>query len=70
MLTDVRVRQAKALAMSDIGGLHLLVTPCFHLAARLLLPQHDRPAAIEADDVKRVLANIDADYGGRSVEFL
>jgi hypothetical protein len=40
------------------------------LATRPLLPQHDATALILANDVERVLADIDADYGGRSVEFL
>jgi hypothetical protein len=35
-----------------------------------LLPQHDGTAPILANDVERVLADIDADYGGRGVEFL
>jgi hypothetical protein len=33
--------------------------PRFDLAARQLVPQHDRAALIEADDVKRILATID-----------
>jgi hypothetical protein len=33
--------------------------PRFDLAVRLLLPQHDRAASIEADDVKRNIADID-----------
>src|SRR6266478_3400438 len=41
-----------------------------HLATRPLLPQHDGTALILANDVERVLADIDADYGGRSVEFM
>jgi hypothetical protein len=41
-----------------------------HLATRPLLPQHDGTAPILANDVKRVLADINADYGGRSVELL
>jgi hypothetical protein len=43
-----------------------------HLATRPLLPQHDGTAEILANDVKRVLADINADYGGRgrSLEFL
>jgi hypothetical protein len=41
-----------------------------HLATRPLLPQHDGSAPILANDVERVLADIDADYGGRSVELL
>ena len=32
---------------------------------RPLLAQHDRNAIIKANDMKRVLANIDADYGNR-----
>jgi hypothetical protein len=35
-----------------------------------LLAQHDGTALILANDVERVLADIDADYGGRSVELL
>jgi len=41
-----------------------------HLATRLLLPQHDDTALLPADDVGRPLVDIDADDGGRSVEFL
>src|SRR5260370_42698619 len=44
--------------------------PRFRLAARPLLPQHDGTALTLANDVERVLADIDADYGGRSVEVL
>ena len=44
--------------------------PCFYLATRPLLTQHDRTALIEANDVERVLADIDADYGDCVVEFL
>src|ERR1700694_6353936 len=43
---------------------------CFHLAARPLLPKHDRTALIVADNMERVLADIDADYGDCSVESL
>src|SRR5215475_12526098 len=44
--------------------------PRLHLATRPLLPQHDRAAAILAHDVKRILADIDADHGGdRSFKF-
>jgi hypothetical protein len=35
---------------------------------RPLLPQHDGAALILAKDVERILADVDADYGGRSVE--
>jgi hypothetical protein len=41
-----------------------------HLATRPLLPQHDRAALIKANNVERVLADIDADYGDRGVEYL
>jgi hypothetical protein len=44
--------------------------PCFHLATRPLLAQHDRTALIETHNVERVLADIDADHGNRSVELL
>jgi hypothetical protein len=43
--------------------------PCFHLATRTFLPQRDCAALIETYDLKRVLADIDADRGDRSVEF-
>jgi hypothetical protein len=41
--------------------------PRLHLAARPLLPQHNGAALILANDVKRVLANIDADFGQSAV---
>src|SRR5258708_11244010 len=41
--------------------------PGLHLATRPLLPQHDGTALILANDVERVLADIDADYGGGRV---
>jgi hypothetical protein len=34
--------------------------PCFDLAARPPLPQHDGAAPVEADDMERVLADVDA----------
>src|SRR5215471_19723325 len=40
------------------------------LATRPFLPQYDDTALILANDVERVLADIDADYGGRIVELL
>src|SRR5438309_234737 len=46
--------------------------PSFHLAARPLLAQHDRAALIEANDVERILADVDAHSGncnGRSQFF-
>src|SRR4029434_7618892 len=44
--------------------------PRLHLAARPFLPQHDAAASILADDVERVLTDIDADHGDFAVEFL
>src|SRR5436190_562267 len=44
--------------------------PRFHLAARPLLPQHDAAAPILANEVERVLADIDADHGDFAIEFL
>jgi hypothetical protein len=40
------------------------------LAARPLLPQHNAAAPILADEVERVLADIDADYDNFAIEFL
>jgi hypothetical protein len=42
----------------------------FHLATRPPLPQHDGAAPILANDVERVLADIDADHGDFAHEFL
>jgi hypothetical protein len=39
--------------------------PHFHLAARPLLTQHDRASIIQANNVERILTDIDADYGDR-----
>jgi hypothetical protein len=44
--------------------------PCFDPATRPLLTQHDCTAAVEADDVERVLADIDTDYGNCVVEIV
>jgi hypothetical protein len=41
-----------------------------HLATRPLLPQHDRPALIKANNVERVLTNIDAHYDDHGVQYL
>src|SRR5258708_13162801 len=41
--------------------------PGLHLATRPLLPQHDGTALILANDVERVLADIDADHGDRGI---
>ena len=42
----------------------------FHLAARPFLPQHERTTPILADDVERVLADIDSDHSDCALEFL
>jgi hypothetical protein len=42
----------------------------FHLAARPFLPQHDAAASILADEVERVLTDIDADHGDFAIELL
>jgi hypothetical protein len=39
----------------------------FNLATRPPLPQHNGAALIQANDVKRILPDIDADYGDRSL---
>ena len=44
--------------------------PCFHLAARPLLPQHDCAPGIEAHDVERVFADINANDSDCGVEYL
>jgi hypothetical protein len=38
------------------------------LATRPLLPQHDRTSPILAHEVKRVLADVDADHGDSGIE--
>ena len=42
----------------------------FNLATRQLLPQQNRAASIQAHDVERVLADINADYGDCTVGIL
>src|SRR5262249_29978238 len=54
---------------ADQTGRHI-GKPCFHLAPRPLLPQHDCATLIETDDVERVLADIDTDHGNHTVELL
>jgi hypothetical protein len=44
--------------------------PRDHFCRSTMLPQHDAAAAILADDVERVLTDIDADHGDFAVEFL
>src|SRR4051812_46970842 len=40
---------------------------CFHLTTRPLLPQHDCATTIKPNDVERVLTDINADYGNRTL---
>jgi len=40
---------------------------CLNLTARPLLAQHDCAASVKLNNMKRVLADMDADYGDRSV---
>jgi hypothetical protein len=49
----------------DQTGWHIGETH-FNLATRPPLPQHNSAAPIQANDVKRILPNIDADYGDRA----
>ena len=44
--------------------------PRFHLATRPLLAQHQGSTPILANDVERILADIDADHGDFAVEVL
>jgi hypothetical protein len=58
--------------MCPNAGLHADQTlphtgkPCLYLAARPLLAKHNGTAIIEANDVERVLPDINADYRNRS----
>jgi hypothetical protein len=54
----------------DTNGTRAKAEPGFYLAGRPLLLQHQGSAPILADDVERVLADIDADRGDFAVEFL
>src|SRR6202050_3933143 len=54
---------------SDQAGWHV-VKSRVPLATRPLLPQHDRPALIKANNVERVLTNIDAHYDDHGVQYL
>ena len=64
-------REPAAEVMRPDTGLHAdearrhVGEPGFHLATRPFLPQHDGAAPIQADDVERVLPDIDADHGNR-----
>ena len=44
-----------------------ILATCFDLATRPLLPQHDCATTIETNDVERVLTDINADYGNRTL---
>jgi hypothetical protein len=58
--------RADARLHADETGRHVR-KPFLNLAARPLLAQDDRTSPIEADDVERVLADVDTDHGdGRS----
>src|SRR4029450_4909305 len=67
--------EASAEMMSPDTGLHPhqawrhIGKSRFHLPARPLLTQHNRTLRILADDMKRVLTNINADYGDRGPGF-
>jgi hypothetical protein len=50
------------------GG--ILANRAFYLTTRPPLPQDDRAAGIEANNVERVLADIDADHGDRVIGLL
>jgi len=54
---------------ADQAGWHIGKS-CLHLATRPLLAQHNRTALIKADNMERVLADIDADYGDFTVNYL
>lgn len=43
--------------------------PCVDLTSRPLLTPHNCAAAIESDDVERVLPNVDSGYGDGALEF-
>ena len=68
--------QFAAEVMSTDAGLHADQAPryigksCFNLATRPLLSQHDCTTFIKANNMERVLADIDADYGDRSAKIL
>jgi hypothetical protein len=62
-------REANAGFHADQARLHVGKSR-LDLVARPLLPQYDRTAFILADDVERVLVDIDADHGDCAVEFL
>src|SRR5215472_34658 len=51
------------------GGTDLLLR-LFHLPTRPLLPEHDCPTSIQADDVKPVLADIDTDRSDHTLQDL
>src|SRR5207342_3493124 len=67
-----RVELATEMMRTD-AGLHAdqarghIGKACFHLTTRPLLPQHDCATTIEPNDVERVLTDINADYGNRTL---
>jgi putative tryptophan/tyrosine transport system substrate-binding protein len=65
-----RVESAARPRCPELGISGLTPDPRFHLATRPLLVQHQGSTAILADDVKRILTDIDADHGDFAVEFL
>jgi hypothetical protein len=71
-IVTLRVQSA-AQVMRANAGLHSDQTrrhvhePCFDLAARPPLPQHDRATPVEADDMERVLADVDAHRGNQQI---
>ena len=54
---------------ADQAGRHI-GQPCLHLATRPLLSQRDCATPIQADDVERILADIDSDHGDHTVMLL
>jgi len=67
-----RVKLATEMMSTD-AGLHAdqarwhVGKPYLHLVARPLLTQHNCAAIVQANNVERVLTDIDADYGNRSL---
>jgi hypothetical protein len=53
-----------------IKARHHIGQTCFQLAARPPLPQHDRPTSIQANDMERVLPDIDPDDRDRGLRCL
>ena len=68
--------QSAAQVMGANAGLHPdqarrhVRKSCLDLAARPPLPQHDRATLVEADDMKRVLADVDAHRGNGQTRYV